>query len=165
MAPHWGAAQMAGGGTPLWDAASSKLALHYQLSPRPPATRPGNRTRASVWQVTSTSEGRSWSAPARVDGGFGEHAGLSPGPGAGIVLQRPPHNGRWLLGGWHMHGRGVTTLAYGSDSRGARWNASRPAVLAGPFGEPAIVSCTHSPTAPLSLLSQHLTHRCFTLVM
>jgi diketogulonate reductase-like aldo/keto reductase len=160
---HWTPEQMAGGGTPLYDPATNTLALHYQVGPRPVAGtaaarahRNDNSTLPQVWQVTSTSRGSTWSVPTRVDGGFGVHAGICPGPGAGIVLRHPAYApGRWLMGGWHMAKQGaapqpgnggITALAYYSDHAGhvGSWvPSSRPAVLNGPYGEPSIVELSN----------------------
>ena len=80
-----------------------------------------------VYLSRSTDDGLTWSKPEDITRQvkLGNWSWFASGPGSGIVLERGPHKGRFVLGVNHKEAEGYRAHAIYSDDRGKTWKSSR----------------------------------------
>jgi sialidase-1 len=77
------------------------------------------------YRMSSSDGGKTWGAPVetsrqvKADG----VQSLNYGPGAGLVLTRGAHRGRWILPAHNRIGGAAASVAVVSDDKGATWRA------------------------------------------
>lgn len=86
-----------------------------------PCTRP---------QLRSTNFGVTWRDAEPLKDFLGVWDGVAPGPGAGLLLNHPPHAGRLFMAG-HHDVPSELDVAWFSDDNGASWKLSNMSNISG----------------------------------